>query len=67
MLECKLLAMKDVESKIEEYSVGEDYGKQAQKLRCLRGIDTITAMAIVSEIIDFKRFGSAREFMSYVG
>lgn len=37
------------------------------KLRCLRGIDTLTALAIVVEIGDFGRFRSAREFMSFVG
>src|SRR2546429_2080923 len=37
------------------------------RLRCLRGIDTLTALALVSEIGDFSRFRSAEEFMAFVG
>jgi transposase len=37
------------------------------RLRCLRGIDTLTAFALVAEIGDFCRFRSAQEFMAFVG
>ena len=37
------------------------------RLRCLRGIDTLTALALVTEIGDFTRFASAAEFMAFVG
>ena len=37
------------------------------RLRCLRGIDTLTALALVTEIGDFSRFRSAEEFMAFVG
>jgi transposase len=37
------------------------------RLRCLRGIDTLTALALVAEIGDFGRFKSAEEFMAFVG
>jgi transposase len=37
------------------------------RLRCLRGIDTLTALALVAEIGDFKRFHTAEELMSFVG
>lgn len=37
------------------------------RLRCLRGVDTLTALALVSEIGDFARFRSAEEFMAFVG
>ena len=37
------------------------------RLRCLRGIDTLTALALVAEIGDFSRFRSAEEFMAFVG
>src|SRR6266540_885620 len=36
-------------------------------LRCLRGVDTLTALGLVVEIDDFERFGSAEAFMSFVG
>jgi transposase len=37
------------------------------KLRCLRGIDTLTAVGIVCEIGDFQRFTRAEEFASFIG
>jgi transposase len=37
------------------------------RLRCLRGIDTLTALALVAEIGDFDRFKTAEEFMAFVG
>ena len=36
-------------------------------LRCFRGIDTLTAMTLVTEIGDVRRFHSARALMSYTG
>jgi transposase len=37
------------------------------RLRCLRGIDTLTALALAAEIDDFSRFQSAEQFMAFVG
>ena len=37
------------------------------RLRCLRGIDTLSALGLVVEIGDFGRFASAEEFMAFVG
>jgi transposase len=38
------------------------------RLRCLRGIDTLTALGLVAEIgTDWSRFKTAEQFMSYVG
>jgi transposase len=40
---------------------------QAGRLRCLRGIDTLTAVGVCSEIGDFERFARPGQLMSYVG
>lgn len=37
------------------------------RLRCLRGIDTISALTLLAEVQDFHRFRSPRELMSFVG
>jgi transposase len=37
------------------------------RLRCLRGVDTLTALALAVEIGDFDRFKAAEEFMGFVG
>jgi transposase len=36
-------------------------------LRALRGIDTVSAIGLVSELGDIARFGSARQLMAYLG
>ncbi|MBD3367129.1 MAG: transposase [Candidatus Eisenbacteria bacterium] len=36
-------------------------------LRCFKGIDRVTAVCLVAELHDFRRFRTARELMSYVG
>jgi transposase len=40
---------------------------QVARLRCLRGIDTLTAAGLCGEIGDFERFARAEQLMSYVG
>jgi transposase len=40
---------------------------QVGRLRCLRGIDTLTAAGLCAEIGDFERFARAEQLMSYVG
>ena len=40
---------------------------QVGRLRCLRGIDTLTAVGLCAEIGDFERFARPGQLMSYVG
>jgi transposase len=40
---------------------------QVGRLRCLRGVETLTAVGLCSEIGDFERFARAEQLMSYVG
>jgi hypothetical protein len=40
---------------------------QVGRLRCLRGIDTLTAVGLCAEIGDFERFAKAPQLMDYVG
>ncbi len=37
------------------------------RLRCFRGIATLGAVTLVLEVFDFRRFGTPRPFMSFVG
>jgi transposase len=43
------------------------YCELVARLRCLRGIDTLSAVGLAAEIGDFARFASAEAFMSFVG
>lgn len=55
------------DQEIEIFSNSERYTKPVHALVCMKGIQTTSAMTIHVEIADFKRFQSARAFMSYVG
>jgi transposase len=41
--------------------------QQIGLLRCLRGIDTLSAVGLCTEVGDFERFGRAGQLMSYLG
>lgn len=56
-----------LEREIVELAVGARYEKPVSWLRCMRGIDTITAMIILAELHDFRRFTSAPNLMGYLG
>ena len=40
---------------------------QVRRLRCLRGIDTLTAVGLCAEVGDFERFAKAEQLMMYIG
>lgn len=56
-----------IEAKIVTVAEEEPYREPVARLRCFKGIDYITALALVCEIGDFRRFRSAATFMSYLG
>jgi transposase len=61
------LRISGLEERIRDLAETEPYREDVGKLRCFRGIDTLSAMVIMAELFDFKRFSSPRELMSYVG
>ena len=50
-----------------EMATQEPYAQAVSWLRCFRGIDTLTAIGIVAELHDFRRFHSPRHLMGYLG
>ncbi|MBI2299137.1 MAG: IS110 family transposase [Armatimonadetes bacterium] len=56
-----------LDAKIEEVAAGEPYREAVGRLRCFRGVDTLTAMICVAELYDFDRFASPRALMGYLG
>jgi transposase len=56
-----------LEQAIRETAEQGPWHDLVRKLRCLRGIDTLTAIGIVCEIGDFNRFATAEQFMAFVG
>ena len=74
VLEGYLLAIDQVEERIRQLTaalstVAEDVTWQERVgwLRAFRGIDTVTAMTILTEVHDIRRFTSARDLMAYLG
>ena len=52
---------------VEELAKREPYTQVVGLLRCFHGIDTLSAITIITEIFDFGRFSSPGELMSYLG
>lgn len=59
--------LKGLEAELEQVSQTEPYKEPVAWLRCFRGIDTVTAMTIVAELHDFRRFESPASLTSYLG
>jgi transposase len=56
-----------LDSDIERYAQSPPYRGQVEALCCLRGVKTLTAMTLISEIDDIRRFRSPRALMAYLG
>ena len=55
-------------SRLEEFAAMKEFSDEVEKLKCfIKGISTQTALALVVEIEDFKRFPTAKSFMAYLG
>jgi transposase len=74
VVEDYLLAIDQVEARLTELDVrltaiaqAEPYREPVGWLRCFRGIDTLTAIVILAELHDFRRFQAPRALMAYLG
>ena len=56
-----------IEKRIAQYANKERWRGRVETLRCLKGIDTLTAFSLVVEAAIFSRFKSARAFSSWLG
>jgi transposase len=56
-----------LDRQLAELAAQGEWAAMVARLRCLRGIDTLTAVGLAAEIGDFARFASAEAFMSFVG
>lgn len=59
--------LKAMDADIQEMAANPRYASGVAKLRCLRGIDYLTALSLVCEVGDFKRFATAAHFMAFLG
>lgn len=57
----------ELDARLADVAERDPYREPVGWLRCFRGIDTLTAMLILAELHDFRRFGSAPALMAYLG
>ena len=56
-----------LDKRIEELAAKAEYKEAVRKLCCFIGVKTHTALSVIVEVGDFKRFASAEKFASYIG
>ena len=66
-LEQALARQADLDQEIVALADTDPYRTPVGWLRCFRGIDTLSAMILVAEIVDFQRFRSPRQLTAYLG
>jgi transposase len=59
--------LESLAKRVEALAQEEPYRQKVGWLRCLQGVDTITAMTLLAELYSFERFASPRQLMSYLG
>jgi transposase len=57
----------DIDREIARISETDNYKLKVDALRAYRGINTLSAMVLITEVVSFSRFSNARELMSYLG
>jgi transposase len=74
VLDDLLMALDQMAARLESFdekiaAVAQEarWQNPAAQLRCFRGIDTLSAMGILSEAHDIRRFATAGKFMAYNG
>jgi transposase len=66
-VEALLHRKRELERQIAAAVPDSPWAREAGRLRCLRGVDTLTAVGLCAEIGDFCRFARAGQLMSYLG
>lgn len=66
-LEQAMTHLAELDKEIEALAQMSPYAEPVGWLRCFRGIDTLSAMILLAEVVDFQRFTRPRELMAYLG
>lgn len=67
LLEYKISRREDLDEQIERLALSPRYRPVTERLGCFRGISTIAAMTLVTEIGDWRRFERPSQLMAYLG
>jgi transposase len=66
-LEQALARLAELDREIERLAQTAPYRECVGWLRCFRGVNTLSAMVLLAEIGDFRRFQHPRQLMAYLG
>ena len=66
-LEQALARLAELDHEVEALAETAPYRDPVGWLRCFRGIDTLSAMILLVEVVDFQRFERPRQLMAYLG
>jgi transposase len=66
-VEAMVIRRDELERRIAELVPGSPWSELVPRLRCLRGLDTLSAVGLCAEVGDFERFVRPGELMSYLG
>jgi transposase len=59
--------LEHLDAEIERIADSPIYAASVKKLRAFKGISTLTAMLLIAEITDFRRFPNPRALMAFLG
>jgi transposase len=66
-IDALIIRRDQLEAAIAELAPLSPWAEPIARLRCLRGIDTLSAVGLCAEIQEFERFEHPKQLMSYVG
>ena len=59
--------LQSLEGQVEQLAQSQPYRQIVELLCCFRGIEKLTAVSLITELIEFGRFESPRALMNYLG
>ncbi len=66
-LDARRVQLRAIDAEIQGAATLSPLADPVARLRCFRGIDTLTAVTIAAEVCDFRRFPTAASFMAFTG
>jgi transposase len=66
-IDALIVRRETLDNAIAELVVDSPWAQTVARLRCMRGIDTLTAVGLCAEIGDWQRFARPGQLMSYLG
>jgi transposase len=67
LIDALLVRRENLEAQMASLVEGSPWEQQVARLRCLRGIDTLSVLGLCAEVGDFARFERPAQLMSYLG